>query len=109
MLGLLDERGAPRPLDAIDSASLTRRISVVVLFWLLAVTLLYIHLIAIPHRFVLGQMIPYSILSPIDYNYEDKEKLSQLTGLESDEIIAVVNPDFGDQALKRLTDFRRDI
>src|SRR5688500_11082028 len=105
----LDDRTAPRPLDAIDGASRTRRVSVVVLYWLLCVTLLYLHLISIPPRFVHGQMVTVNILAPIEYNNEDKEKLTQLPGLSSDEIIAVVNPDFAEQALRRLTDFRRDI
>jgi cyclic-di-AMP phosphodiesterase PgpH len=104
-----DERALDRIQQRISVASRTRRVSVVVLFWLLVSALLYIHLVAVPSSLTLGQMVPYNILAPIDYNYLDKDRLSQLTGLDSDEIIAVVNPDFAAQAEKRLEEFRRDV
>ncbi|MDQ3024034.1 MAG: hypothetical protein M3R04_06595, partial [bacterium] len=104
-----DERLQSRSAGRSTAASRTRRISIVVLFWLLAIAILYVHLIGLPHRLVAGQLVPYNVMAPIDYNYLDREKLSQLSGLNNDEIIAVVNPDFADNALRQLGDFHNDL
>lgn len=106
---VFDERTERRHSQG-DPRSRIRRVVLVALMWLLTLVVLYVHLIAWPHRFQLGQMVPYTIFAPIDFTFQDDEKLAELTGnLSRDEVVKEVDDTFKQQSLRRLETFRADL
>ena len=75
------------------------------LFLALALGLLYIHLLALPQRYSVGQVVPYSIFAPATFMFEDASLLEALRG--SDEF-KVVDQTVKPRLLQRFENFRRE-
>jgi putative nucleotidyltransferase with HDIG domain len=87
----------------VAPAPLRRRVergAVAVLFCLAALTILYLHLIIWPQEYAVGQTVPFTVFSPITFDYIDQAKEDELSGKSAPgQERWVVDPDAADRAL----------
>lgn len=57
-----------------------QRLGVALVFYLLAMAVLYGHIVIWPLQYQVGQIMPYTVFSPISFNYTDSQKERELTG-----------------------------
>gem|GEM_PF-1217024 len=82
---------------------------IVVLFYAVALAMLFGHLRIWPQQFQVGQVVPYTIFAPVTFEYEDSAKLAELTGnVGEGEPYSFVDTAKRDQALARFTSFKQD-
>lgn len=78
-------------------------------FIIVALALLWGHLILWPQEFREGQVVPHTIFAPVAFEYEDSQKLAELTGQAGDnQQFNYVDPVKADVAAGRFTQFKRD-
>ena len=67
-----------RQLLALDSQF--HRVLVSCLFFTITMAALYTHLMVVPQEFRENQVVPFTIYAPVTFDYEDSQKLAELTG-----------------------------
>jgi len=82
---------------------------VAILFYAIAMLVIYGHLRIWPQELREGQVVPYTILSPVTVKYVDTQDLENLTGrMGSDQTTIIIDSAKKDQALNTLENFRGD-
>lgn len=78
-------------------------------FFVVTMALLYVHLIVWPQEFKEGQVVPYTVFSPITFKYQDSGKLEQFTGSAAEvENSWIIDSSIKEQALEQLAQFQTD-
>jgi hypothetical protein len=105
-----DERQTASSREPQFRRGLLRRISVVVIFYVISVAVLYCHMVVWPIRFQEGDVAGYSVLAPIDFSYVDEPRLHELTGsARTAGQVQIIDQQMGEQALLRLSGFQDDL
>lgn len=86
-----------------------RSLTIIVLFYIVALAVLFGHLQVWPQQFQVGQVVPYTIFAPVTFDYEDSATLAELTGSVGEgEPYNFVDTTKQDQALARFTSFKQE-
>lgn len=83
-----------------------QRLAVAVVFYFALLGAIFVHLILWPQEYVLGQTVPYTIFSPITFDYVDEERRAELSGdSATGQNRWVVDPEATDKALAAFNRF----
>ncbi len=87
-----------------------RGIVALLFFFFLALGIAYVHLILHQQVFREGLIAPYTVITPIEISYVDRDKLAELSGQSSDgQEYVVIDPAMSEKASERLATFESDL
>jgi putative nucleotidyltransferase with HDIG domain len=87
-----------------------QRLGVALLFYVLALSALYVHVVAWPLRYQVGQVLPYTVYSPITFSYIDTQKERALTGNAADGAERwIADPTVRQSSLQTFDSFRGEL
>jgi len=91
----------------VASIGILTRILMGILVFLVTVGLFYTHLFLFPIKLQIGQLVPFTIASPVDTEWVDSEEYAKVMS-KSDEGW-VLDPTVADGSLKKLNDFFSEV
>ncbi len=95
--------------DALKPQGKTAKWLIASAFFVVTMAMLYVHLVVWPQEFKEGQIVPYTVFSPISFKYQDSGKLEQFMGSAADnENSWIIDEAMKVEALERLAQFRTD-
>ncbi|MCC7477622.1 HDIG domain-containing protein [bacterium] len=87
-----------------------RGVVALLVFFVAAALLVYIHLVLHPMVFREGLIAPYTVITPIEISYIDSEKLAELSGQSAEgQEFVVIDPAVTEKSSARLEAFRTEL